>query len=283
VSRSKARLQKTPVPPPDAVAQYRDEKWRRDPELRVENVLDAERLVNEAGFLFALTDVRRPGPSLYTAVCGRRDAHLPRNVQKDPESSLTWRLKDDLMRRGNVYYAKVIKGLATFISAPLVPSFNAVFGLARNKEASELSPDALKALKILRKEWELASSDLRTAAGFDDRKRLTKALDELQKRMKVIPSDVLYEPWFTYIWSVTDARFKGETGRKLDRATGLREIARAFLTGAGVTYPGELARILGLSRSEVGLANLALVEEGFADLLETGTYAKKGAFEGLIE
>ena len=29
-------------------------------------------------------DSRRPGPSLYVAVCGRRDAVLPRNVQKDP-------------------------------------------------------------------------------------------------------------------------------------------------------------------------------------------------------
>jgi hypothetical protein len=28
-----------------------------------------------------LTDSRRPGPSLYVAVCGRRDAHMPRNVQ----------------------------------------------------------------------------------------------------------------------------------------------------------------------------------------------------------
>ncbi len=50
-----------------------------------------------------MTDARRPGPSLYIAVCGRRDAIMPPNVQKDPESSHTWRLKDELMRRGRVY------------------------------------------------------------------------------------------------------------------------------------------------------------------------------------
>jgi hypothetical protein len=40
-------------------------------------------------------------------VCGRRDAVMPRNVQKDPEASLTWTLKDEIMGRGKVYYAKL--------------------------------------------------------------------------------------------------------------------------------------------------------------------------------
>ena len=47
-----------------------------------------------------MTDCRRPGPSLYIAVCGRRDAHMPRNVQKDPECSLTWTIKDEVIRKG---------------------------------------------------------------------------------------------------------------------------------------------------------------------------------------
>ena len=51
---------------------------------------DAERFIEQVGFAACLTDSRRPGPSLYVAVCGRRDAVMPRNVQKDPEASLTW-------------------------------------------------------------------------------------------------------------------------------------------------------------------------------------------------
>ena len=35
-------------------------------------------------------------------VCGRRDAVLPRHVQKDEETSLTWTLKDQLIARGRV-------------------------------------------------------------------------------------------------------------------------------------------------------------------------------------
>ena len=77
------------------------------------------------------TDSRRPGPSLYVAVCGRRDAVLPRNVQKDPETSLTWELKDELIRRGKVYYAKLARGKTMFLAPRMIPYFHAVWGLRR--------------------------------------------------------------------------------------------------------------------------------------------------------
>ena len=72
---------------------YRDERWCREATRAVETVLEAERFVEQVGFAACMTDSRRPGPSLYVAVCGRRDAVLPRNVQKDPEASLTWTLE----------------------------------------------------------------------------------------------------------------------------------------------------------------------------------------------
>ena len=56
------------------------------------------------------------------------------------------------------------------------------------------------------------------------------------------------------------------------RETALREMARAFLTGAGMTIPGELARVTGLSRREAGLGNRALVAEGYATMPTPGTY-----------
>lgn len=201
---------------------------------------------------------------------------MPRNVQKDPESSLTWRIKDDVMKRGNVYYAKVLRGLSTFIAPRLAQHFYSVFGLPKGSaETRSLTPDARLVLRILRKEWEMASLDLRTAAGFSDRKRLTKALDELQKKMKVVPSDVLYEPSFTYIWTISESRFPAELSKQIDRGIALKEIARAFLNCAGMTFKGELAKILGVPAPEVGLANLSLVDEGFAELLSPGVYCRK--------
>jgi len=78
---------------PDEIEDYRDARWRREATQQVDNAYAAERFIEEVGFAACMTDVRRPGPSLYVAVCGRRDAVMPRNVQKDPEASLTWVLR----------------------------------------------------------------------------------------------------------------------------------------------------------------------------------------------
>src|SRR5438270_1627681 len=227
---------------PEEVEVYRDRLWRREPESRVESAVEAERLVESVGFCFAMTDARRPGPSLYVAVCGRRDAHMPRNVQKDPESSATWLLKDEVMRRGRVYYAKLTKGRAMFVAPRLVPHFNALWGVARRDEAKTLSADARAILKVLRKEWEMATADLRKESGVEDRARFTRALDELQMSLKVVPQEVLYEPWFTYIWTLGEARFAEELSAKVRREAALSEFARAYLAGAGMTLLGELAK-----------------------------------------
>jgi hypothetical protein len=52
----------------------------------------------------------------------------------------------------------------------------------------------------------------------------------------------------------------------------LKEIARAFLDGAGMTLRGELARVSGLSRPDAGLGNRALVKEGYAVKIDEGVY-----------
>jgi hypothetical protein len=67
---------------PGEFEEYRDERWRREGTRLVATVLDAERFVEQVGFAACMTDSRRPGPSLYVAVCGRRDAVLPRHVQR---------------------------------------------------------------------------------------------------------------------------------------------------------------------------------------------------------
>jgi hypothetical protein len=257
---------------PEEVEEYRDERWRRAGTRQVETVQQAERFVEEVGFAACLTDSRRPGPSLYVSVCGRRDAVMPRNVQKDPEASQTWLLKDDVIRRGKVYYAKLARGKATFIAPRMIPYFNAVWGLKRSDEKSTLSPHAQRILRVLRKEWEMSTSDLRKDAGIDSRSAFSKALDELQAAMLVVPSEVYYQPKFTYIWTLGVGRFHEALLKKVNRETAIREIARCFLSGAGLTIPGELARVVGVSRTEAGRGNRALVAEGFATMPGQGFY-----------
>ena len=257
---------------PEEVEVFRDYSWRRDPDRRIQDVYTAERFVEEVGFCMVLTDSRRPGPSLYTAVCGRRETHMPRNVQKDPESSLTWTIKDELMRRGHCFYGKLLKGHATLIASDLVPAFYALWGVPRKQESLVLTTDAQKILKTLRKEWEMGSRDLRETSGVNDRRRFDKAMVQLQRGMKVIPSEVIYEPSFTYIWSVIEGRFPDQLKKSMGREQALTQIARAYLKGAGMTPRGELARVTGLRPPDAGRGNWALVDESFADRLAPGVY-----------
>jgi hypothetical protein len=263
-------------PMPPEIDEHRDHYWRREATRQVETPLEAERFVEQVGFTACLTDSRRPGPSLYVAVCGRRDAVLPRNVQKDPETALAWELKDELLRRGRVYYAKLARGKAMFIAPRMVPHFHAVWGLRRSEERARLSPAAQQILRSLRREWEMTTAELRAASGVRDRALFIRALDELQAAMIVVPSAVHYEGKFTYLYTLAIGRFPDAFGRRGSRDAALREIARCFLATAGMTVRGELARITGLSRADAGRGNGALVGEGYAIRLDRGVYRLAG-------
>jgi hypothetical protein len=269
---SSVQMRSAQPPIPDEFEEYRDHHWHREAARSISTVLEAEQFIERAGFAACLTDSRRPGPSLYVAVCGRRDAVLPRHVQKDPETSLAWTLKDELVRRGRVYYGKLARGKAMFIAPRPVPYFHAICGVRRSEEGRRLSGPARAILKVLRKEWEMASSDLRKESGIADRATFTRAIDELQATMIVLPSEALYLPKFTYLWTLGVGRFPDALLKRVSRDSALREIARAFLTSAGMTARGELARVTGLSRAEAGRGNRALVAEGYARMHAPGVY-----------
>src|SRR5579862_7808976 len=257
---------------PPGIEEYRDIRWRRENTACIETAAQAEEFIERIGFAACLTDASRPGPSLYVAVCGRRDATMPRNVQKDPESSHTWILKDELMRRGRVYYGKLARGRALFLAPRMIPDFKALWGIPRREEKNRLSGSAFRVLRVLRKEWEMGTADLRKESGVSDREQFMRAVDELQAAMIVVPNEAVYQPRFSYLWGLAEERFPEELATKVDRQAALREIARCFLAGAGMTVPGELARVAGLTRPEAGLGNRALVGEGYAVRVARGTY-----------
>ena len=257
---------------PAEIDEHRDRCWRRDATRPIETAHDAERFVEQVGFAACLTDSRRPGPSLYVAVCGRRDAVMPRNVQKDPEASLAWVLKDQIVGRGKIYYAKLARNKTMFLAPRMIPYFHAVWGVRRAEEQQRLSANARAILRVLRREWEMSTADLRAESGVTDRQAFTKGIDELQAAMIVVPSEVFYQPKFTYIWTLGVGRFPDALRRRVSRETALREIARGFLAGAGMTFPGEMARVTGLPRPDAGRGNRALVAEGYATMLAPGWY-----------
>src|SRR5262249_6708615 len=119
---------------PTEIEEYRDSHWQRDGEGHVETAAQAERFIERVGVAACFQDSRRPGPSLYVAVCGRRDAVIPRNVQKDPETSHTWMLKDEIVHRGRVYYAKLARAKAMFLAPRMIPYFKTLWGMSRREQ-----------------------------------------------------------------------------------------------------------------------------------------------------
>ena len=154
----------------------------------------------------------------------------------------------------------------------MIPYFHAIWGVRRSEEKRRLSRNAQAILRVLRKEWEMGTADLRDESGVNDRTAFTRGLDELQAAMIVVPSQVFYQPKFTYLWTLGVGRFPDALRRRVNRETALREIARCFLAGAGMTFPGEMARVTGLPRPDAGRGNRALVAEGYATMLAPGMY-----------
>jgi hypothetical protein len=171
-----------------------------------------------------------------------------------------------------VYYAKLARGKAMFLAPRMVPWFNALWGLRRAEEKRRLSRPAQAILRVLRREWEMSTGDLRADSGVNDRSAFTRAMDELQAAMLVLPSEVYYQPKFTYIWTLAISRFPDALRQRANREIALREIARCFLDNAGMTVPGELARVTGLPRPDAGRGNRALVAEGYATMPARGEY-----------
>ena len=108
--------------------------------------------------------------------------------------------------------------------------------------------------------------------GIKEKKDLTKAIDELQRRMKVVPQEVLYVPKFTYVWTLAEARFPKEMAVKIPRDEAVHKLARTYLNMCGMTLLGDLSRKFGFYRWESGRANHQLVNERFAKRLGTGIY-----------
>ena len=63
----------------------------------------------------------------------------------------------------------------------------------------------------------MGTRDLREASGISERARFDKAMTQLQKTLKIIPTEVLYEPTFTYIWSIPEARFPDQLNTKCEK------------------------------------------------------------------
>ena len=129
----------------------------------------------------------------------------------------------------------------------------------KSEEKQRLSRHAQAILRVLRREWEMSTVGPARRIGREGpHARSAKGCRRAQAAMIVVPSEVCYQPKFTYIWTLGVGRFPDALRRRVRRETALRERSlAAFSPAAGMTFPGEMARVTGLSRPEAGRGNRA--------------------------
>ena len=275
MTRARASHRVCAIAIPDEIEEYRDARWRRDVTCQVESVSQAERFIEQVGFAACMTDSRRPGPSLYVAVCGRRDAVMPRNVQKDPEASLTWHAegRDPAARPRLLRQARARQDDVHRAADGAVLPRDLGRAAERRAAAAEHATRARScACCAANGRWRPPTCA--SESGIKDRAAFTSAIDELQAAMLVVPSEVALS---AEVHLHLDARRRPLPRRSCAAASAAgrgaaRDRARLSRPAPGSTVPGELARVTGLSRTEAGRGNRALVAEGYATMLATGVY-----------
>lgn len=234
------------------------EKWRdrtlwRVPHLRVQGPRRALRFINEVGLasLFATRGLNLP--CLWLAVCGRREPHFPQHSHYDPEVGLAWELKDELPAKGQVFYAKLIRGRPTFVAWEVFPDIYRLFGpqhdYLRQYRDGLLSPVAKAILDALHRQRPQDTLELKLATNLarpSQRRVFDAAMAEVQQKLYVAMREVHYDP-FTYVWDLVEARFPERVAAARQRHTheAAQAVARRYLRAVVYASEQQLLSVLG--------------------------------------
>ena len=222
---------RTRQPLPAEIEEYRDERWCREGTRQVETAFDAERFIEQIGFAACLTDSPPAGTvALRGGVRAARRGHAAQrpegrgSVADVDAEGRTRQARQRVLREARARQGDV-PGAA---HDSLLPR-----DLGPASSRREASAEPQRAEDPARASQGMGDCDSRPAGrlGRPDRYAFTTGLDELQAAMLVVPSEVYYQPKFTYIWTLGVGRFPDALTKRVRRETALREIARAFSTG----------------------------------------------------
>ncbi len=222
--------------------------------MRLTNVDQAVRFVDERGFVYFWPIKGTELPSLWVAVAGDRpvaDAH-------DDPGHVTWGWKDQLLGARRWYYGKILRGRATMISLKTLPYFYALsenYGDYRHDyqleyDAGTLTQAAKDVFEALIENGPLDSLALRRAArmaGRDSTSRFERALVDLQGGFKILPVGVAEAgAWrYAFIYDIVD-RFYPDLpaeARPIERGQARAHLARLHLRSVGAVTVSQVAQL----------------------------------------
>lgn len=152
---------------------------------RVASVERAAAFVDDVGFALLFPAPRAVAPSLWEAVTGADKEPFASGMGAAEQRVWTW--KDELPRRGLIWYGAFIAGRGSFLSPALLSALYAGAGDVDDHESQGLTPAAHQIAWALAAE-PLPSNLLRSLVG--DRNRYQRGIADLQRHLLVTTAGV---------------------------------------------------------------------------------------------
>jgi hypothetical protein len=243
------------------LAAYRAQTYRTAAGMSLHSLDEAVAFIDSCG-LATLWPVKGIDlPSLWNAVAGDRpvaDAH-------DDPGHITWRWKDQLLDQRRVYYAKLLRGRATFASLELLPYLYAVSPRVADLDdyrlaydSGHLTHEAKLIGDALLREGPLHTIELRRLAhqSSDSAKsRFERAISDLQRGLWVVPVGIAEAgAWrYAFIYELFDRWFEQipPQARSIRVREAREKIVHTCLQANGAASESALARMLGWPIAEI--------------------------------
>lgn len=264
---------------PEILLTERERRYRRRPELRLQNEEDAACFVNEVGLSVLFPVQRMELPSLWEAINGsvRR---VPRH-HNDEALGKAWEWKDTLPAQRRIYYGKLLRNKATLLSLDLLPSFYSLspnFGGEEDYlleyEAGRLSREGRVICDVLLQRGALPTGELRRAVHLSSRSqkyRFERAMVELQRKLIAVKVGIADAgPWhYSYVYDLLVRAYpqQVEAARFLVPRRARHAIVQRYLHTAVVSSRENLTWLFDWKQNDVDRVVEDLVDAGEAELI----------------
>ena len=266
----------------ESLTAYRVRTFHTEPPHRLTDVEDAVEFVNARGFVFLWPVKGVDLPSFWSAVAGGR----PVESDHDDPGHVTWGWKDSMLGKKVWYYAKILRGKATFVSLNVVPYFYAL-----SERVGDLD-DYMLAYDEGRLTWEeksvadailnhgaLHTIELRRRSFLEAsgaKSRFDRALTSLQRGLWILPIGIARAgAWkYAFIYELVDRWYPEilDKARKISVSEAYKKLTSLYLDSVGAIEPVKIARLFRWRIDPVRRALEALEQDGMASPIEDGRW-----------
>jgi hypothetical protein len=238
---------------PETLRAYRAQTFQTNPRDQLRSVDDAIDFVKARGFVFLWPVKGVDLPSLWTAVAGDR----PVDSDHDDPGHVTWGWKDSMLGERVWFYAKVLRGKATFVSLNTIPYFYAL-----SERVGDLD-DYTLAYDEGRLTWEeksvadailnhgaLHTLELRRRSYLDAagaKSRFDRALTSLQRGLWILPIGIARAgAWkYAFIYEFVDRWYPQilDAARNISLGDAYKKLTSIYLDSVGAIEPVKIARL----------------------------------------